>query len=246
VLPNFVHIGAPKAASTWLWKVCGEHPDIYVPEAKPVNFFVAEYHKGIDWYESTHYGAWNGEKAVGDLSNGYMAYERALERCARHLGHAKILMTVRPPIERSFVHWGHFMWRRKFTPEQVMSMEQIFKRGGFLHFMLWLGPSLYAMQLKRVYRYFPKEQVKILWYEELEEDPDSFLTDFFEFLEVDPNFRPGILNRYVGFPSPDNPETELLKRGIDPEMKERLKPLVRDDVEEFQEMTGRDLSHWME
>ncbi len=49
MLPNFVHIGAPKAASTWLWKVCAEHPDIYVPEAKPVNFFVAEYHKGIDW-----------------------------------------------------------------------------------------------------------------------------------------------------------------------------------------------------
>ena len=112
--------------------------------------------------------------------------------------------------------------------------------------MLWLGPSLYAKQLKRVYRYFPKEQVKILWYEELEEDPESFLADFFGFLEVDPNFRPGILNRYVGFPSPDNPETDLLKRGIDPEMKERLKPLVRDDIEEFQEMTGRDLSHWLE
>ena len=104
MLPNFVHVGVNKAGTTWLWQVCREHPDIYVPETKPVNFFLADYHRGIDWYESTHFKAWNGEKAVGDQSNGYVLNERALERIARHLGRAKIMMTVRPPIERSFVH----------------------------------------------------------------------------------------------------------------------------------------------
>ena len=43
--PNWLHIGAAKCASSWLWRVCIEHPDIYVPtEHRPdqpdnVNFF---------------------------------------------------------------------------------------------------------------------------------------------------------------------------------------------------------------
>jgi len=39
-LPNFLHIGINKAASSWLWRVCQQHPDIYVPEMPDnVNFW---------------------------------------------------------------------------------------------------------------------------------------------------------------------------------------------------------------
>lgn len=31
MLPNWLHIGAAKCASSWLWRVCIEHPEICVP-----------------------------------------------------------------------------------------------------------------------------------------------------------------------------------------------------------------------
>ena len=54
MLPNFLHIGAAKSASTWLYRVCLEHPDIFVPpDADNVNFFLSTYHRGLNWYEET-------------------------------------------------------------------------------------------------------------------------------------------------------------------------------------------------
>ena len=29
--PDFLHIGASKCKSTWLYRVCLDHPEIYVP-----------------------------------------------------------------------------------------------------------------------------------------------------------------------------------------------------------------------
>jgi hypothetical protein len=34
MLPNFLHVGAAKIASAWLYRVCLEHPEVY---ASPVN-----------------------------------------------------------------------------------------------------------------------------------------------------------------------------------------------------------------
>jgi len=35
---DFICIGAPKCATTWLAKTLNEHPDIFMPEKEP-NFF---------------------------------------------------------------------------------------------------------------------------------------------------------------------------------------------------------------
>src|SRR5688572_24531671 len=80
-LPNFLHIGAPKAASGWLWRVCKEHPEIYVP-TKPdnVNFFTVAYHRGLDWYSQSYFNEFAGQPAVGEFSNSYYTFEPAMQR----------------------------------------------------------------------------------------------------------------------------------------------------------------------
>ena len=246
MLPDFVHVGAPKVASTWLWQVCLEHPGIYVPDRKPVNFFVADYHMGVDWYQETYFSGHAGEPVVGELSNGYMVYEPAMERMARHLPDAKITMLAREPIERSFVHWGHLQMRRRFAPQQLMDLEQVFNRGGFLYYMMYLGPSHYAMQLERIWRYFPQENVRVFFYDDLVADPATFLDSYFAFIGAEQGFRPTILHTPTGYPSPEHPAEPELARGIDPDLRQRLRPLVRDDILKLQAMTGRDLTRWLE
>ena len=118
MLPNFLHIGVAKAASTWLWTVYQEHPDIYVPRTKIVNysgrrtppdncnFFVADFYRGLDWYEQSYFSEWNGEKAVGELSNSYMVDELALQRIAENLPDVKLTMTVRNPIDVALLQYA--------------------------------------------------------------------------------------------------------------------------------------------
>ena len=66
MLPNFIHVGAAKCASSWLWRVYQEHPDVYVPlHLDNVNFFVADYHKGLDWYQETYFDDWCGGEGSG-------------------------------------------------------------------------------------------------------------------------------------------------------------------------------------
>lgn len=37
--PDFICIGAPKAGTTWLWRVLNDHPDVSLPHPKELRFF---------------------------------------------------------------------------------------------------------------------------------------------------------------------------------------------------------------
>ena len=246
MLPNFLHIGAGKCASTWLWKVYQEHPDICVPtDVGNVSFFMEDYRKGLDWYEQTYFSHRTGEKAVGETSNSYMVFEPALERIARDLPDARLTMTLRNPIERAFISWVHVHYTRGFGPEIRMEFERTLDPHGWLLFRYWLEPSMYASHLKNVFRYFPKDRVRIMLYDDLVVDPSRFIRQFFEFLEVDPDFRPSILHKVVGLPGPEWSDTEgLIEKGFSEEVREDLRQIFREDIEAVEAITGRDLSHW--
>lgn len=207
---------------------------------------MADYHKGLAWYEETYFSQWSGEKAVGETSNSYMGFEPALERIARNLPDVKLTMTLRNPMKRSFIHWVHHHQQRRFTPEQRMQFKLVMDPHGWLFFRMWIDPSLYSLHLKRVYGYFPKDHVRVMFYDDLIEDPVQFIRGFFEFLEVDPDFRPSVLNTAIGYPNPERPDTEDgdLQKGFSDEVREELRQIFREDIEELEEMTGRDLRDW--
>lgn len=246
MLPNFLHIGASKCASSWLWRVCLEHPDVYCPRTPDnVNFFTVHYHRGLEWYQRTYFAEVAGEKAVGEFSNSYMVFEPALQRIARHVPHVRLTMTIRSPIERAYAQWAHIHLKKGkygFDPGKGIGIP--FERAQHHHghgwFRLWLAPGLYAFHLERIYRYFPRDQVLVMLYDDLCADPEGFLARFFGFLGVDPDFRPELLHTEV---NPDAPEADPA-RDISPELLEDLRGVYRQDIEKLEQMLGRDLSAW--
>ena len=52
VRPNFLFIGPDKAGSSWLFRVLGSHPEVYLSPAKDIYYFDRYYDRGIDWYLS--------------------------------------------------------------------------------------------------------------------------------------------------------------------------------------------------
>ena len=254
MLPNFLHIGAAKCASTWLWTVYNEHPDIYVPTTKVrnysgkitkpdnVNFFVADFDRGLDWYEKTYFAGWNGEKAVGETSNSYMLDELALRRIAESLPNVKLTMTLRNPVDRALLQ---FVMRKrngimKGTPREILDIHS------WQMFRMFVEPGFYHLHLTRVLKLFPRDRVRVLIYDDLVKDARSFLRQALSFLEVDPDVDLPSVDKIIGFPRPEEPDTPDgdIEKGFDPDMRERLRKIYADDTSRLGELLDRDLSDW--
>jgi hypothetical protein len=102
--PTFIHAGVQKAGSTWIYHALKEHPDVFMPEKEPINYFDVNYHRGKKWYKK-QFKNYNGEKEVGDESPGYIKHPLAPKRAYSEVPNAKIIICLRNPIERAYSQW---------------------------------------------------------------------------------------------------------------------------------------------
>jgi hypothetical protein len=248
MLPNFLHIGASKAASSWLWNVCKEHPDIYVPDSPDnVNFFTVHYHRGLEWYENQYFEGVDRQPAVGEFSNSYMCYAPALERIADHLPDVRLTMTLRDPIVAMYLAWAHIHLKNKpygFDGRRGIGipLEKCLHHHGHSWFRLYVDPRFYARHLENIYGLFPSQNVLVMLYDDLRDDEASFLRRLYGFLGVDPDFESSLIGTDI---NPDAPDVDI-ERDLAPEFRRELRDLFRPDVQRLGEMLDRDLSRWME
>lgn len=111
MLPNFIGLGAQKAGTTSLYHYLRSHPEVYLPETgeinnKEINFFFHDYlyEKGLPYYE-TFFKAWNGEKAVGEISPDYSYHTICLRRIRQNLKKLKFIIILRNPIDRAYSNY---------------------------------------------------------------------------------------------------------------------------------------------
>lgn len=180
-LPNFVYVGAPRAGSTWIFEALRAHPQVFVPIAKYVKYFLDEqYHRGRDWYESHFADAGPQHLAIGEVSTGYLYSETALHRIAQDLPDARILVSVRNPIERDWSAYLHMKRNARVSGSFADEMD---------------GPFRFISEYGRYDRYlpglleiFPAERVHVMLYDDLARDPVGFARNLYAFLGVDPAF----------------------------------------------------------
>lgn len=72
MLPRFICPGAQKSATTSIYYILKQHPEIYTPETKEIHFFDRNhrFHKGIDYYRSFFRD--DDLKIAGDFTPDYM------------------------------------------------------------------------------------------------------------------------------------------------------------------------------
>jgi hypothetical protein len=258
MLPNFFHIGAAKAASTFIQKMFEEHPDICVQSrGDNVNFFIDAYQKGVDWYERELYSHYNGETAVVDFSNGYMIWEPAIERITRHVPDARLTMCLRNPIDLAFLQWvqNRMTWKWDDDHPFQRGLYQMLNTGGsWQMFRLWAGPGFYGLYLERILEYFPMDRLHITLYEDLCAEPVSFIQSYYEFMGVDPQFVPEGIHTTVGFPG--DSESRLndewraklrkqLEEGMPPDLRTELRGAFEEDIRKLEKILGRSFDHWV-
>lgn len=164
ILPHFIVFGAVKAATTWLSYQLQRHPALYLPDPEP-HFFSSEYHRGFGWYgqffRDTPPGHLPGEKSAD-----YLAHPDAARRIADLLPEIPLIVQLRNPVDRAYSDYRMLYRRGTITgPPEDYLIRSTTRLGRFL------DDGLYFQHLKRWMGYFPREQIRILLYEDIRERP---------------------------------------------------------------------------
>lgn len=191
-LPNFLVIGAMKAGTTSLHAYLREHPQVFVPEKKEVDFFALDdnWAKGLAWYER-HFDGVRDELVIGEVSPRYAFHPRfpgAPERIAETLGQPKLIYMLRHPIERIRSMYQHAIasgWDRRPISEALRDDP------------IYTDPSRYAMQLDLYLERTPRDRVLLVLAEDLLTERADTMRRIFQFLDVDAGWVPPNLNEVM-------------------------------------------------
>ena len=206
---DFICIGATKAATTTLFDLIKDHPQIYIPSDKELPFFSDDsiYKKGWNWYMKSFFSEAKETDVSGTITPQYMTGigkatpELISNRLHRQLPGAKLIVLLRNPVERSYSHYK-MHWRNSYIKEPFdMAVERLLRsdiekeRKNLSPKNIFFLSSEYGRILKSYYSKFPKENILVLYAENLKKDPAEVLRQVFSFLEVDSKYKPENINR---------------------------------------------------
>ena len=103
-IPPFLVVGAAKTGTSWLHQCMREHPNVFVPERKEVDFFSWNYDSGPEWYRS-FFSAREREEEAGEISPSYMVNGEAPKRINDWNPGTKRIFIFRDPVERVYSHY---------------------------------------------------------------------------------------------------------------------------------------------
>lgn len=126
--------------------------------------------------------------AIGEASPMYLSSKLAAKRIRQLLPDVKLVAILRRPSEAIFSNYMMNVRggteRRTFHQVANEYIDTLTRRPES-------GP-FYASQLQRYLDVFPREQLSVHFYEELEADPATLFASIFDFIGVNPSFKPVI------------------------------------------------------
>jgi hypothetical protein len=180
------------------------HPQLFMSEVKEPKFFLcneppptrggpgdAKTFRERIWrredYEALFAGAPEGALR-GESTPFYLYDPDAQRRLHQAVPDARLIAVLRDPIDRAHSNWTH-LWSAGLEPEgdflAACRLEQRRAEAGWAPFWRYLDLGRYGEQLQRLYTRFPHEQVLLLRYWQLREEPAPTLDRICRFLGVD-------------------------------------------------------------
>ena len=196
-LPTFLIVGAMRAGTTALSGYLRDHPDVFISRRKELNFFDAYFDRGLDWYAQWFEGA-GDYPAVGEATPSYMYAEEAAQRMATVLPDAKLVASLRNPVDRAY---SHYWLNRARAMEKLSFADAVAAEPARLASGDWaarfsrsyLDRGRYLRQLQRLTGRYPRESLHVVVFEHLLERPEQVFGSLCRFIGVDDTFHPGRL-----------------------------------------------------
>ncbi|MGO8871245.1 MAG: sulfotransferase family protein [Acidimicrobiales bacterium] len=230
-LPDFFVIGAPKSGTTALHAALAQHPDLFLSAVNEPKFFLCDgppahrggpgdAHSSREWiwqrdqYEHLFDAAPPG--TLRDESTSFYLAD-AHRRIHDAVPGARLIAILRDPVDRAYSNWAH-LWADGLEPVDnfvaACAEEPHRTANGWAPIWRYLETGLYGRQLRHLFTVFPRDQVHLIRYKSLVDEPGETLDAVCRFLGV----REGMITeapaRNVGGYVAPSPYTRLLQAGF--------------------------------
>lgn len=204
-LPDFLLLGAQKAGTTALYAYLRWHPGITGPAWKEVSYFDRHFARGETWYRGNFpVTALRPGRSplVGEASPSYLFHPLAPGRAAALVPGVRLIAILRDPVDRAYSHYQHevALGREPLPFEEALAHEQERMRGEvermtadaryFSHAWwdhTYAARGRYAEQLERWLDVFPREQLLVLFSDDLAARPAGTYARVLDFLGAPPH-----------------------------------------------------------
>ncbi len=233
-LPDFFVIGAPKGGTTALHVALALHPQLFMSPVKEPKFFICDGRPprwGGGPGDAHSYGEWfwrqdDYEALFADAPTGvlcgestpfYLADFDAKQRIRERVPHARLIAVLRDPVDRAYSNWAH-LWSDGLEPLSdflaACAEEDGRIAAGWAPFWHYLALGRYGEQLRHLYTVFPREQVHLLRYRYLVDQPREALNGICAFLGVAPDLVTSAPFENVSTYVPPTTTNQLLRTSI--------------------------------
>lgn len=254
-LPSFLICGAAKAGTTSLFHYMVEaSSQIRPPVRKEVNYFSDLHALGIDFYRRFFPVLHDGE-ITGEASPTYMLYHQAARRIRSALGaEVKLIVLLRDPVDRALSEYQHVNFTDKVRICDHRPLEEAFfdEPAWFrlpaddptpfhirYRYHMYISKGIYHALLQRYLDVFSRDQLLVLEYHDLVNDPRSVTRTALDFVGVAGDRLDALDVR----PRNTNPAKRRLPGEAD--IRARLRDFYRPHDEALARLLGRRFS-WMD
>ena len=206
-LPTFLVAGAARSGTTGLVEGLRSHPRVFVTDPKEPHYFA--FHR-----TGAHFTAPGDEHTINRVSvtdrDAYLAlypqqhdylslgdgsvstlyyHQEALPEVVAMNPAMRLVVMLREPVERAFSS-HQYMRARGLEPVEdfleAVGREQERKDAGWHHIWHYTSMSYYADALEALYDTFPREQVGVWFYDDLNRDYEATVSEVLRFIGAPP------------------------------------------------------------
>ncbi len=203
---NFFIIGTQKGGTDSAVYHLNQHSQIYIPKKEIQHFNKRVYNTSLkdlkDYFEQDiKKEAIKEDKDIENMNNliigvknpEYMYIPKSPELIYNIYPNSKLIIFLREPISRAYSEYNMYLsfkgirsifvmpntFIESITRDDFVKLEDIHTSGYYA-----LQRGYYSTQIKHIYKYFPKSQVKILISERVQKEPQKYYNEIFDFLNV--------------------------------------------------------------
>jgi hypothetical protein len=249
---DFIVAGAQKSGTTALHYFLRKHPQIALPVRQELHFFDDDdiFSRPVDYdllhrhfrpvARSTLLRFATARQAIaGEVTPSYLYWKPAMERIWNYNRQVKLVILLRNPVDRAFAHWNmqrfkdreplDFLDALKEEPRRITQPLTIESRR-----FAYVDRGFYCGQLERVFKFFPREQMHIVKFEDFRDRKQETLDGIFEFLGVKPLLRVRDKDRNI----------VPYERTMTPQERKYLSDVFSAEITKLEQMLGWDCSDW--
>ncbi|GAB5563387.1 MAG: hypothetical protein Wins2KO_04500 [Winogradskyella sp.] len=185
---NFMCVGVQKAGTSSIHDILSQNPNISLPIYKETHFFCEDekFNKGLDYYFNFFFKK-TDSKYKGEIDPEYSYFTGSAEKIYDAFGKIKIVFVLRNPVERAYSHY--LMTKRRglenltFLDALNAEKDRLTSYFGQTHYS-YINRGYYIKQLESFENVFGKENIRVLFFEDLISNPEKLIRNLSEFVGI--------------------------------------------------------------